>query len=504
MHTKKPKIGQKSLRSPLTPRRIVDLVNFQSSSTLCSPYFTSARPLGSAEMMVPRGYSYVANSYEEKKQHERKKNVRNDGGDRVPTQSPNGSRSPESLRKVERQSAARPDRTRADSLARSSKCDRSERRDDGSSKSESPWLGMSALDSRHSPVFVNRQATSHRLAPETTSFPTRRKPVSSSSPKSWGMLLTPPEEMEVEIGSIGSDTTLDGSSFIRSMSRESMSSMDDDDSTSSTSSEGPADKRKSSVSDEKRHHWLSTSLPEDCRSDHPLLSPIVEAKLELDMADGQTRIPVATARMSKFKSNLTASLRAISSAAKSFSNLTAPALRQDEYLTRSLLSISSQITDERRPVLPDRLPDPALRRYLNPVPSTMSAAEFHAYRNEARRARESSGLWKASVQLQPYARRPSVSDVATSPPIFMSSPSASSLDEASVTTMAPRQREPRENSDFLRVIVLEMNMRRNGRLKEAEPGRARLWLPARQSCDVNAKKESRGGQIPRRWMSVDA
>ena len=63
-----------------------------------------------------------------------------------------------------------------------------------------------------------------------------------------------------------------------------------------------------------------------------------------------------------------------------------------------------------------------------------------------------------------------------------------------------RQREPRENSDFLRVIVLEMNMRKAGKLGE-EGGRARIWLPARRGEGGGGDREG-GGVVPRRWVGV--
>lgn len=80
--------------------------------------------------------------------------------------------------------------------------------------------------------------------------------------------------------------------------------------------------------------------------------------------------------------------------------------------------------------------------------------------------------------------------------------------EEPFSTPSPRQRESRENSDFLRVIVLEMNMRRSGRLEDGVPGKARMALPARQS----SRKDERGagesevleGSIPRRWVAVGA
>ena len=71
----------------------------------------------------------------------------------------------------------------------------------------------------------------------------------------------------------------------------------------------------------------------------------------------------------------------------------------------------------------------------------------------------------------------------------------------------PKQREPRENSDFLRVIVLEMNMRRSGQLGDGAPGKARMSLPARlpskkegESIESGMAKEG----VPRRWVAVDA
>ena len=66
-----------------------------------------------------------------------------------------------------------------------------------------------------------------------------------------------------------------------------------------------------------------------------------------------------------------------------------------------------------------------------------------------------------------------------------------------------RQREPRENSDFLRVIVLEMNMRKAGKLGE-EGGRARIWLPARRGEGGGGGGGDReGGRVvPRRWVGV--
>jgi len=85
-----------------------------------------------------------------------------------------------------------------------------------------------------------------------------------------------------------------------------------------------------------------------------------------------------------------------------------------------------------------------------------------------------------------------------------------------VVPILQRQREPRENSDFLRVVVLEMNMRREGKLEDTVQGRARIWLPPRRmagvACSASGTSASGGGgddeeveadeRIPRRWRGV--
>ena len=466
-------------------------------------------------MMVPRGYSCSARSHCEEK-------IRRTGGNKSRKRAANTSSSgsdkgldfPDFIKPTTRTTGQRPKET---ALKKANQAAAHEKEQCGSSPSISPWLGA-PMRTKPSPVVIKpRMATSR----SSTSTQPRRfcgKPVSSSSPHSWGVLLTPPpEETEMEIGSIGSDTTLDGSSFVRSMSKDSMTSLEDDSdvddnddsnddakSASSLSAGSPCSRRKNSLNNEMRQGWVNRSFPEDCLTDHPLMSPILDSKMKPDVVEYLVESPISMARLSKFKSNLTASFRAISSAAKSISNMTTPALRQDEYLTRSLLSISTQLTDERRPATSNQLPDPALRRYLNPTPSSMSPAEFYAYRNETRHVEGISGPWKASIQLQTCHRRPPPSRVATMPPLFQKEPVPSSLDESSTTTVAaPRQRETRENGDFLRIIVLEMNMRRKGRLKEIEPGRARLWLPPRQVHGMNLRKEE-GCKVPKRWIGITA
>jgi len=71
----------------------------------------------------------------------------------------------------------------------------------------------------------------------------------------------------------------------------------------------------------------------------------------------------------------------------------------------------------------------------------------------------------------------------------------------------PRQREPRENRDFLRVLVAEMNMRRAGKLADGKceggkgeagkgeggkraGGKAALWLPPVKEDPAGVKRKT--------------
>lgn len=77
----------------------------------------------------------------------------------------------------------------------------------------------------------------------------------------------------------------------------------------------------------------------------------------------------------------------------------------------------------------------------------------------------------------------------------------------------PRQREPRENRDFLRIFVCEMNMRKNGKLSDDAVGHAKLWLPPvdegererekdkdkGKETEMRPKREKKAGK--ERWVS---
>jgi hypothetical protein len=55
-----------------------------------------------------------------------------------------------------------------------------------------------------------------------------------------------------------------------------------------------------------------------------------------------------------------------------------------------------------------------------------------------------------------------------------------------------KQREPRENPDFLRVLVGEMNMRRAGKFEADAAGKARMWIEGRAApMEKRRKAEER-------------
>lgn len=328
------------------------------------------------------------------------------------------------------------------------------------------------------------------------------------------MLLSPPEEAELQSSSFESEATLGPLSSVRSMSSESMPSLGTD--TESLNSVGdPATPERaigSRSGSDRRQKAISASRGEDCVLDHPLLPQMASIDLEDQSGEGSLdelspERPCVARSRSYFRSNLTASFRKIRSAAQSFSTFTVPAVPPDDYLSRSLLAISPQFTDERRPLPCDDTPDPALRRYLNPI--TISPSEFH-YHLERESFASPQSECKASIQLQTYRRNKVGSENASSPPVFTSQQQALDAADGVPAVSLPRQREPRENSNFLRVIVLEMNMRKVGKLSDASPGRAKLWLPARQAGKSAVEEGTAGGGkderkgTPQRWAGVVA
>jgi hypothetical protein len=250
---------------------------------------------------------------------------------------------------------------------------------------------------------------------------------------------------------------------------------------------------------ERREKAVSSPPKEDCVLDHPLLqfgTEDCEEIIPTGISETATPIP-SNERFRSFKSNLTASLQALKSAAKSFSNFTAPSVPPDDFLTRSLLS--PKFATEMRPKHVEGLPSPELRRYLNPQPAPISPTELSMQLHDSLTL--DAEPHAPMIQMQTYERRgraqKSRRDRAQDP--YSEAGRVLSNDAPTV-----RQREPRENSDFLRVIVLEMNMRRVGKLDVKAVGKARIWLPPRKPASSKSTSLDSTSGVPDRWVGVAA
>lgn len=399
------------------------------------------------------------------------------------------------------------------------------------SPSVTALLAMTSIPipKRSSPSSGQRKALSMRHGSGRAAFiDAERHSLSSSNPQTWDFLLSPPDGEDLDSESFSSDTTIGPPSSVRSFSTDSMPSLEEDEESLCSASD-PATPAMLASNRGERKKSLSTSKGKDCQLDHPLLPP--PARTVMDIAEEQdTQMPIPGHRpaplrsRTSFKSNLTASFRAVRSAARSISDWTmaSNSIHRDDYLSQSLLSLTLPYTVERRPLPSNEPPNPALRRYLNPT--TPSPTEFHFHE-----VVEETDV-KACIQMETYQRGSRPSQHASSPPIFLSKrqpwrQDALDTEDPFTSCLLPRQREPRENSDFLRMIVLEMNMRKVGKLATTTPGRAKLWLPARQMNSTPAAVEEdgqtgasvlkegaaldrvmrvRSKKVPPRWVGVTA
>ncbi|KAI7264298.1 hypothetical protein KC345_g8873 [Hortaea werneckii] len=288
---------------------------------------------------------------------------------------------------------------------------------------------------------------------------------------------------------------------------------------------------------------------------------------------------------SSFKSNLTTSLRALRKSLPSFNlnNATVPTQRNpstsafSDQMLWSHPALFPRFSSEIRPpqIEGGGLPTSAQRRYLNPssasfqgpsppsspikAPSQSQSVRpltFEEQEAPFQQALHAPYLAEAaevgealpSIQMQTYtrygaggnnrrgkttpaARRntggavgvPSQPDAASEAGRALSGESTGGNGDAGLGGGSGifRHREPRENSSFLRVVVLEMNMRREGKL---ESGRARIWLPPRQQQQYSLSSrpsfaspysfaedeehkerfEQCQEKVPRRWRAISA
>lgn len=331
------------------------------------------------------------------------------------------------------------------------------------------------------------------------------------------ILLSPPEELgeeeeeEEEEVVVGSETGV-ASSYLssRTISTESVPSLDDGslggDSLSLGSPATPGSRGKRAMP--TRRLQSLPSPPGETTPEHPLSSSELDAddldstsfEHMVDTADDKVEIaPSSTVRKFTFKSNLTASLKALRSAARSISNITAPMIIPDDFLTMSIISIDPQVpfTDERMPPRLEDAPTPALRRYLNPT--TNAPIEAHIPSSLAQTT--SATKCTASIQMQTY--RVSKSPKTAPPSVISRRTNTSTPGEVFAEVAAgpvARQRDMRENSDFIRIAVMEMLMRRNGKLDEKMPGRARWALPPRKPSTKVYEIGEDG--VPVRWIAT--
>lgn len=330
------------------------------------------------------------------------------------------------------------------------------------------------------------------------------------------VLLSPPEE--IEKSSASSDGGSESLSYSApSISADSVPSLDADLETPSSLSTPftPSSQRSPSEKSSRRRR---PSNCENCASDHPLLDraqPESEDEQTVNShkscpLDSPPPKPLAASRsfprLGLFKSNLTASLRAIKSAAQTVSTFASPSVQPDDFLTRSLFTITPKMTDDRRPPPMNETPPPALRRYLNPT--MFSPAEMYSFQDQPHESLDSRNC-AISVQMQTYHRS---GKTWSQRGRFQFSSSKNRSRQSSPfdpeTPPMSRPREPRENSDFLRMVVLETNMRRRGKLRDDIPTRARVCLPPRKTGQTKLvpfeyeEDDELEPAIPSRWIGI--
>jgi hypothetical protein len=334
------------------------------------------------------------------------------------------------------------------------------------------------------------------------------------------LLLSAPEDSDIDNVSLADSNV--GSPFSRTESFSSVPSLDDSYSTDTpysletplTPFTPPKTSRKFQPT---RKSLEPVSSPSGKVEDHPLSSPLIGIE-EFDFrtfdespsqdTKSEAQLPYRPLKLA-FKSNLTASLRALRLAARSFSSLNFSSIPPEDFLTRSILTIDPQVpyTDERRPQLEEE-PSAALRRYLNPTTTSRLKQP-----SPVASPSTSGAGFTASIQMQTYKVQRQKGASSAAGRSSRSSSGASGANGGSAMTgtekssvslefplPGPRQREMRENSDFIRIAVMEMAMRKQGKLDDQRPGRARWALPPRKTSSKTYEVGADG--VPARWVAV--
>lgn len=318
------------------------------------------------------------------------------------------------------------------------------------------------------------------------------------------VLLSPPDDSEDDDSSVGESTIASPLSVSRTVSCGSLPSLTDSLSTDAPSPlQTPFSAPRGRRVRPMRSSLTPVSSPPGQLEQHPL-SPLDTDLEDMSFAVFDPSPEDEEAKGAKmfgpfrfaFKSNLTASLRALRNAARSFSAMNMSSVPADDFLTRSILTLEPTVpfTDERMPPTLDEEPSAAMRRYLNPTQTARLESQSST-------TASSKGAFTASIQMQTYKVHRSRS-ASPSPRASRSYGDQSSRGKEAVFGSAPgpRQREMRENSNFIRVAVMEMAMRKNGKLDEQRPGRARWALPPRKTSTKSYEIGADG--IPARWVSI--
>ncbi|RWA09872.1 hypothetical protein EKO27_g5243 [Xylaria grammica] len=308
-------------------------------------------------------------------------------------------------------------------------------------------------------------------------------------------LLTPLDALEEEDGSLHTDSSFASPYSTRTGSFDSLPSLGDSLSQSVTpSADFPITPRGGRLRSPRRSLEPVTTPPGEQPED-----PLSKLSLENDGLDFSPKPAITSDKQTQlvmpfksvFKSNLTASLRALRSAARTLSTFTNSSIPPNDLLTRSILTIDPRVpfTDERRPPVLEEEPSEAMRRYLNPSSNIRPEA----------RGSSPTRSYTASIQMQTYKvqRSRGVSRAARQ------TAQASNSNKVSTVVLfppGPRQREMRENPDFIRIAVMEHLMKKRGKLDEQREGHARWLLPPRKA--VTKPYEIGPGGVPVRWISA--
>ncbi|KAF4506324.1 hypothetical protein G6O67_006421 [Ophiocordyceps sinensis] len=326
------------------------------------------------------------------------------------------------------------------------------------------------------------------------------------------LLLSPPEDLGDDVVSVAESTAR--CVLARTTSADSIPSLGGDSFTSDTLSSLDTPGTIPSSSPRRRPSPVRRSLepvsyPSDAADEHPLAADgVAAADLDADLGafdadderpadEAPKPLPAEASKplRSVFRSNLTASLRALRSAARSFSSSNQQSDPADDLLTRSVLAIDPKVpyADERRPPVTEEMPSAELRRYLNPTTGSLIDTQP-----------QSSRAYSASIQMQTYkvqrSRCPHPSSRSAAAPATGTGPHQSGRAGGPALVRGMRQREMRENSDFIRIAVMEMAMRRRGKLDSNKPGRARWALPPRRPPMKPYEIGPNG--VPARWAPM--